>query len=84
MAKKAQEAETDRSAERDAIESRIRTLVSKLDAPTSDIGDWKVIKIYEARLRGEADPYNFEELDAARQSVRNEINELQARLAELE
>lgn len=68
--------------ERDAIESQIRTLISRLDAPTSDIGDWKVIKIYEARLRGESDPYNYEELDAARQAVRDEINALQAQLAE--
>ena len=68
--------------ERDAIESQIRTLISRLDAPTSDIGDWKVIKIYEARLRGESDPYNYEELDAARQAVRDEINALQAQLEE--
>ena len=68
--------------ERDAIESQIRTLISRLDAPTSDIGDWKIIKIYEARLRGESDPYDYEELDAARQAVRDEINALQAQLAE--
>ena len=62
------------------IESEIRTLQSKLDAPTSDIGDWKIIKIYEARLSGESDPYNFDELKAARQAVRDKINELQAQL----
>ena len=67
--------------ERDAIESQISTLISRLDAPTSDIGDWKIIKIYEARLRGESDPYDYEELDAARQAVRDEINALQAQLA---
>ena len=66
--------------DRERIESEIRTLQSKLDAPTSDIGDWKIIKIYEARLSGESDPYNFEELKAARQAVRDEINELQAQL----
>lgn len=66
--------------ERDAIESQIRTLTSKLDAPTSDIGDWKIIKIYEARLSGESDPYNYEELKAARQAVRDEINALQTQL----
>lgn len=80
MAKKKKELN---ETERDAIESQIRTLISRLDAPTSDIGDWKIIKIYEARLRNEADPYNFEELDAARQAVRIEINELQAQLAEV-
>ena len=63
--------------DRERIESEIRTLQSKLDAPTSDIGDWKIIKIYEARLSGESDPYNYEELKAARQAVRDKINELQ-------
>ena len=66
--------------DRERIESEIRTLQSKLDAPTSDIGDWKIIKIYEARLSGESDPYNYEELKAARQAVRDEINTLQAQL----
>ena len=66
--------------DRERIESEIRTLQSRLDAPTSDIGDWKIIKIYEARLSGESDPYNYEELKAARQAVRDKINELQAQL----
>ena len=66
--------------DRERIESEIRTLQSKLDAPTSDIGDWKIIKIYEARLSDESDPYNFDELKAARQAVRDEINTLQAQL----
>lgn len=68
--------------DRERIESEIRTLQSRLDAPTSDIGDWKIIKIYEARLSGESDPYNFEELKAERQAVRDKINTLQAQLAE--
>ncbi len=66
--------------DRERIESEIRTLQSKLDAPTSDIGDWRIIKIYEARLSGESDPYDYEELKAARQAVRDKINELQAQL----
>lgn len=66
--------------DRERIESEIRTLQSKLDAPTSDIGDWKIIKIYEARLSGESDPYDYEELKAARQAMRDKINELQAQL----
>ena len=70
--------------DRERIESEIRTLQSKLDAPTSDIGDWKIIKIYEARLSGESDPYNYEELKAARQAVRDKINALQAQLETLE
>ena len=70
--------------DRERIESEIRTLQSRLDAPTSDIGDWKIIKIYEARLSGESDPYNFDELKAARQAVRDEINTLQAQLQRAE
>ena len=70
--------------DRERIESEIMTLQSKLDAPTSDIGDWKIIKIYEARLSGESDPYNFDELKAARQAVRDKINELQTELETLE
>ena len=66
--------------ERGAIESQIRTFQSRLDAPPSDLGDWKIIKIYEARLSGENDPYNYEELKAARQAVRDKINELQSQL----
>ena len=70
--------------DRERVESEIRTLQSRLDAPTSDIGDWKIIKIYEARLSGESDPYNYEELKAARQAVRDKINELQAELETLQ
>lgn len=70
--------------DRERIESEIRTLQSKLDAPTSDIGDWKIIKIYEARLSGESDPYDYEELKAARQAVRDKINALQTELETLE
>ena len=64
--------------ERGAIESQIRMLQSRLDAPTSDIGDWKIIKIYEARLSRARAPYHSAELKAGRQAVRNKINELQA------
>jgi hypothetical protein len=66
--------------ENDAISAEIRALVSSLDAPTSPIGDWKIVKIYEARLKGEPDPYDYEELSAQRQAVRDRINELQAQL----
>lgn len=66
--------------EREKIESEIRTLISSLDAPTSDIGDYKIIKIYEARLKGEEDPYNYEELSQQRQEVRDRINRLQSLL----
>ena len=69
--------------DRERIESEIRTLQSKLDAPTSDIGDWKIIKCYEASLEGHELPYDITELMEARQAVRDEINALQAELETL-
>ena len=74
----------ERMQQRELIESEIRSLVSQLSAPSSPIGDWKVIKIYEARLSNQPDPYNYEELSAARQSVRNRINELQTQLGQID
>lgn len=68
---------------RNAIEAEIRCLTSSLSESSSGIGDWKVIKIYEARLKGEADPYDYDELAEKRQKARDRINELQAELAEL-
>lgn len=74
----------ERMQQRELIESEIRSLVSQLSAPSSPIGDWKVIKIYEARLSNQPDPYNYEELSAARQNARNRINELQTQLGQLD
>lgn len=62
------------------LESKIRCLQADLSACTSPIGDWKIIKIYEARLNGEADPYDYALLSEKRQEVRDEINKLQAEL----
>ncbi len=53
----------------------LKGLLSSTDSP---VGDWKVVKIYEARMSKEADPYDFGALTANRQLVRNEINRLQA------
>lgn len=53
----------------------LKSFLSSLDSP---IGDWKVIKVYEARMKGEPDPYDFDMLMENRQSVRDEINRLQA------
>lgn len=77
------EEEMKKRMDQERIEGQIRTLVSSLDAPTSPIGDWKVIKIYEARLKGEEDPYDYDELSAERQRIRDEINGLQAQLDEM-
>lgn len=74
----------ERMHQRELIESEIRALVSQLSASSSPIGDWKVIKIYEARLSNQPDPYDYVALSAARQNVRNRINELQVQLEQLD
>lgn len=55
-----------------------------LSSNTSEIGDYRIIKIYEARINNEADPYDAEELISKRQKVRDEINTLQTQLATAE
>lgn len=69
---------------RNALNAELAQLMSNLSANTSPIGDWKVIKIYEARLKGESDPYDFEELAGKRQAARDRINEIQAELSEID
>lgn len=63
--------------QKEDVESQILTLKNRLSASSSDIGDWKIIKIYEARMSGKSDPYDFEELVNARQNIRDQINELE-------
>lgn len=72
--------EMEKRMEREQKESEIRTLINKLSAPSSDIGDWKVVKCYEAKLQGHDLPYNLDELMEKRQKVRDRINELQKEL----
>ena len=69
---------------REEINAEIRCLVSQLAAPTSSIGDWKIIKCYEAKLKEEELPYDLDALTAERQTARDKINELQAQLETLE
>lgn len=66
--------------ERQNKESQIQTLISRLQAPTSDIGDWKIVKCYEAMLQNKEMPYDLDTLLAQRQAVRDKINRLQAEL----
>lgn len=66
--------------EREQMEQRIRDLTSLLSSSASPIGDWKVIKCYEAKLQEQELPYDLNELMAERQKVRDEINELQEKL----
>ena len=65
------------------LEGQIRSLVAELDSPTSPIGDWKVIKCYEAKLQEKEMPYDLDSLMAERQAIRDQINELQSQLEEL-
>jgi len=68
---------------RNALRAELEELMSGLSAETSPIGDWKVIKTYEARMFGREDPYNMEELAAKRQAARDRINEIQEELGTL-
>lgn len=74
----------EKNMEREKIESNIRGLISQLEAPTSDIGDWKIIKCNEANMLGEELPYDIHELGQKRKEVRLRINELQRRLQTME
>lgn len=71
-------------AKRNALNAELAQLMSSLSANTSPIGDWKVIKIQEARLQGLLDPYDIEELAEQRQQARNRINAIQEELESLE
>lgn len=69
---------------RNALNAELAQLTSNLSANTSPIGDWKVIKIYEARMHGKEDPYDFDELSARRQATRDRINQIQDELKNLD
>ena len=68
---------------RNALNAELVSLMSGLSANTSPIGDWKVIKVYEARMSGKEDPYDMEELSVQRQAARDRINEIQNELNKL-
>ena len=52
----------------------IINMTCDLSSPASKYGDWKIAKVYEARLNGEPDPYNADELIAKRRGIRDSIN----------
>lgn len=67
------------------IEERINCLVVEanslkraLEYSTSDIGDWKVIKCYEASLLNKEMPYDLQDLLTKRQQARDRINEIES------
>lgn len=59
-----------------AAQARIDTLKAELAA-----SDYKVTKCYEASLVGDSLPYDIAELHRERQSIRDEINRLEALIA---
>ena len=63
-------------------QQEIINLKCSLSSGFSEIGDWKIAKTYEARMNGQADPYDFAVLTKARQDVRDHINALEKELAE--
>ena len=70
--------------EREELEAELRVLRSQLEANTSDVGDWKIIKALEYQLTGRAIPYDINQLNAERQIIRDRINEIELRLLEIE
>ena len=60
----------------------IINMTCDLSSPASKYGDWKIAKIYEARLNGKPDPYNADELIAKRQEIRESINAIRKELGE--
>ena len=64
--------------ERELLESELRELRSSLEANTSEIGDWKIVKAMEYKLSGEDIPYDIDELNEKRQIARKRINEIQS------
>ena len=63
-------------------QQEIINLKCSLSSEFSEIGDWKIAKTYEARMNGQADPYDFAALTKARQDVRDQINALEKEVAE--
>lgn len=68
-----------KTADTQKIRKRIVQLKEDLNS-----SDYKVIKCYEASLRGLALPYDIEEIGSSRQAIRNEINECETLLTEIQ
>lgn len=63
--------------------TRISELKNMLSAQSSELGDWKLIKQFEATMQGLPAPYSEEDMKVyheARANVRKQINELEAKL----
>ena len=71
-------------SKRNALNAERASLMSALAANTSPIGEWKITKIQEARMMGEADPYDLVELSTQRRAARIRLNEIDIELAKLD
>ena len=65
------------------IQTEIQKLRNQLTADTSDIGDYKIAKIYEARINGDPDPYVAADVIASRQMARKKLESLEIQLAQM-
>lgn len=70
----------ERNVEKENLEAELRVLRSELQANTSEIGDWKIIKALEYQLAGQVIPYDMDKLNSDRQTVRDRINEIERQL----
>lgn len=66
------------------LKQEIINLEAKLGSNTSEIGDYKIIKCYEATLTNAEAPYDIAELTAKRQEVRHKIAAIEEEIAKLE
>lgn len=74
----------EQNVEKENLEAELRVLRSELQANTSKIGDWKVIKALEYQFTGREIPYDMDKLNSERQKVRDRINEIESLLAQYE
>ena len=70
--------------EAEKFSQKIIDLKTILSSPNSDIGDWKIAKCMEYHSMGLELPYNIVELGEKRQLIRDEINDLQNILDNME
>lgn len=70
----------EQNIKKEELEAELRVLRSELQANTSEIGDWKVVKALEYQLAGQKIPYDMEKLNSDRQKVRDRINEIEVEL----
>ena len=74
------ENDMDENVKRLELESELRELKSELQANTSSIGDWKIVKALEYQLAGKEIPYDIMELNTNRQAIRDRINAIETEL----